>query len=86
MPAPQMGKPECPTRMHPAEKPLQKTALECIVSTARNQAKADTVRKMQERLKAASHIESTITGYRYSVVDVAEIFVAFGWLKSVLSF
>ena len=33
----------------------------------------DTVRKMQERLKAASHIESTITGYRYSVVDVAEI-------------
>ena len=30
----------------------EKTALECIVSTARNQAKADTVRKMQERLKA----------------------------------
>jgi hypothetical protein len=29
-----------------------KTALECIVSTARNQAKAATVRKMQERLKA----------------------------------
>ena len=27
-----------------------KTALECIVETARNQAKADTVRKMQERL------------------------------------
>ena len=30
----------------------EKTALECIVSTARNQAKTDTVRKMQERLKA----------------------------------
>ena len=29
-----------------------KTALECVVSTARNQAKADTVRKMQGRLKA----------------------------------
>jgi hypothetical protein len=29
-----------------------KTALECVVSTARNQAKADTVRKLQERLKA----------------------------------
>ena len=28
----------------------EKTALECVVSTARNQAKADTVRKMQERL------------------------------------
>lgn len=33
----------------------EKTALECIVSSARNQAKADTVRKMQERLKAKTH-------------------------------
>lgn len=30
----------------------EKTALECVVSTARNQAKADTVRKFAERLKA----------------------------------
>ena len=29
----------------------EKTALECVVSTARNQAKTDTVKKMQERLK-----------------------------------
>lgn len=32
-----------------------KTSLECIVSTARNQAKADTVRKMQEKLKERTH-------------------------------
>ena len=31
----------------------EKTALECVVATARNQAKNDTVRKMQERLEAA---------------------------------
>lgn len=30
----------------------EKTALECIVSTARNQSKADTVRKMQKEIEA----------------------------------
>ena len=30
----------------------EKTALECVVATARNQAKSDTVREMQERLKS----------------------------------
>lgn len=34
---------------------------------------ADTVKKVQERLKANAYTESTITGYRYMVVDIADI-------------
>lgn len=37
-----------------------KTALECIVSTARNQAKSDTVRKMQERLNEKLYSVPTV--------------------------
>lgn len=37
------------------------------------QVRAATVREMAQRLKANAHIESTITGYRYAVVDVCEI-------------
>ena len=52
-----------------------KTALECIVGTARNQAKADTVRKMQERLKQyidVGHYRSP-TEICLSELDVANI-------------
>ena len=37
----------------------EKTALECVISTARNQATADTVRKMQERLKKQVFSDAT---------------------------
>ena len=53
----------------------EKTALECIVSTARNQAKADTVRKMRERLKQyidVGHYRSP-TEICFSELDVANI-------------
>ena len=51
----------------------EKTALECVVSTARNQAKADTVRKMQERINAHFDSDSdyfrSSHGYIRNVVD-----------------
>lgn len=43
-----------------------KTALECIVETARNQAKADTVRKMQERLTERLNRNSIFKGITMS--------------------
>ena len=35
--------------------------------------KADTVRKMQERLKASARTECSITGHRYSVIAVEDL-------------
>lgn len=43
-----------------------KTALECIVETARNQAKVDTVRKMQERLTERLNRNSIFKGITMS--------------------
>ena len=37
------------------------------------EAREETVKKMQERLKENAYTESTITGYRYMVVDIADI-------------
>ena len=53
----------------------EKTALECVVSTARNQAKADTVRKMQERLKAEMRntAKYSFGSREYSVIGEAFI-------------
>lgn len=48
----------------------EKTALECVVSTARNQAKADTVRQMQERLTTFFASDDTL---KYSEVDAEYI-------------
>lgn len=45
----------------------EKTALECIVSTARNQAKADTVRKMHERLQA--YFGNYVLGYKIPLTE-----------------
>lgn len=47
-----------------------KTALECVVSTVRNQAKADTVRKMQERLHEQFHDRVAYTrSYVHDTID-----------------
>ena len=47
----------------------EKTALECVVSTARNQAKAYTVREMQERVIAEFRKDDRMNYYIRKVLD-----------------
>lgn len=51
----------------------EKTALECVVATARNQGRAEAITEFADRLKQASYADCTITGYRHFIVDIKDI-------------
>ena len=51
----------------------EKTALECVVSTARNQAKAAAVQKMKERLINYESYDNGGGNYVVSVCDIRQV-------------